>query len=205
MKAAARKGAAPAKKARGKSGSSRLPALGIVLALVAGLGGLAGGTWFATQPRGAHGWQKLGSDGSIRWVTNQRGGTIRPPVAPEWVRQLHGVGLRWPTDLPVTSPAASFGDAGHAAAAWFLVRTPRPVKDLWHVKKDSVVVTDAAGHRVPWEGGSGAARNADRGEIQLIYLRLPPEVAAAPGTTVRFRLARFDGAATRPVTFHLDD
>lgn len=201
-----RKGAAPPRKAKGKPGRSRLPALGILLALLTAGAGLVGGVWYATQPRGAHGWETLGgNDGTVRWVTTARGGTIHPPLAPAWVRQLSKLGLPWPSDLPVTPSPASFGDAGAGAAAWFAVRTPRPLKDLWHVQKSSVSLTDAAGHRVPWEGGTGAARGSGRGDTQLLYLRLPPELARAPGTTLRFRLARFDGATTRLVTFHLDD
>jgi hypothetical protein len=199
---AARKAARPARAGGGKPGRSWLPLLGWTLgALAAGAAGLV--VW--SMPRGAHAWQSLGPGlGQVRWVETAKGGPLAPPVAPDWVRQLRQWRIPWPTDLPVEPPGASFGTADGDAVAWFLVRSEQPQKELWHLDKSSVRIVDAAGHRIPWEGGTGAARLAPGDDLQALYMRLPPELAGAPGTTLRFRLLRGRSEATPELTFHLE-
>ena len=199
----ARKAPASAGKQR-PAGSGRrwLRALAVLLLVAAAL---VGGVLLGTAPSGAHAWQPLGAGrGSIRWVETATEPAVRPPMAPEWVRRLRRRRIPWPTDLPVEPPAASFGAAGDSAAAWFLVRSARPQKDLWHVDKASVRLTDPAGRPVPWEGGSGTARVDSDGRTQLLYLRLPLGLAKQRGVQLGFRLAR-GGERTRPLRFRLDD
>jgi hypothetical protein len=197
-----KKGAPPARKAGGKPGRSWLPLLGWTLgALAAGAAGFL--AW--SMPRGVHAWQPLGAGlGQARWVETAKGGPLAPPTAPDWVRQLRAWRIPWPTDLPVEPPAASFGSADGEAVAWFLVRSEQPEKELWHLEKDSVRIVDAAGHKIPWEGGTGAARLGPGDDLQALYLRLPPELAGAPGTTLRFRLRRSRRETTPELTFHLE-
>jgi hypothetical protein len=194
--------AAPARKRGKKAGRSWLPLLAVVLGgLLAGIAGLA----YWSTPRGAHGWQSLGAgEGEARWVETTQGGPIAPPMAPEWVRRLRRLHIPWPTDLPTAPSPASFGAGGDTPVVWLLVRSATSQKELWHVEKSSVRLVDAARHEIPWEGGSGAARVAGDEPSQLLYLRLPPELAGAPGTKLHLRLTRLHGPASAPLTFHLD-
>lgn len=171
---------------RGPTGGGWWVALAATCVAAAGVGA---GVWYASVPRGAHGWRPLGRGlGSIRWVETSTSPTISPPAAPEWVARLRRWRVPWPGDLPAGPSAAAFGAAGDTAAAWFLVRSARPVNELWHVEKSSVSLTDPEGRPVPWPGGSGAVR-ASR-ERQFVYLRVPLGSVARPGATLRFRLAR---------------
>src|SRR5439155_9114676 len=114
--------------------------------------------------------------------------TVSPPAAPDWVAWLRRWHVPWPGDLPPGPSPVSFGAAGDTAAAWFLVRSARPVNELWHVDKSSVSLTDPAGRPVPWPGGSGAARASE--VSQFVYLRLGASAVSRPGGLLRFRLTR---------------
>jgi hypothetical protein len=147
----------------------------------------------------ARGWQPLKPDfGRIRWVETSASPTVDPPLAPEWVRNLHRRGIPWPTDLPLTPPGASFG-ANPGAAAWFLVQSNRPSLEMWTVDKRTVKLTDAAGREVPWPGGSGAALVDAERRLQYVYLGVPRELSGT-GARVRFRLTRFQATGPGPTS-----
>lgn len=173
-----------------------------ILFLLGGVAGLVTGMAAGSLPRGAHGWKPLrASNGEIRWVTTSRSDLLAPPMAPGWVRRLTGWGIPWPNDLPLEPLPASFGSSGGAAAAWFLVRTQRLEKELWHVDKESLRLADRNGRLLVWHGGSSCVRADGDGRKQMLCLRLPPELDSGDGSTLAFRLARFDGSRTDVVTF----
>lgn len=149
-----------------------------------------------------HGWQSLGTaHGRIRWVATRSDPAIEPPTAPEWIRNFRRRGIPWPTDLPLEPLGASFGAPSPEGrpVAWYLVQSSQSTLDLWHVDKDSVKITDAAGKELPWPGGSGAVLvDADR-RLQYLYLGVP-EGLTGSGAHLQFRLTRFDGPTTETVS-----
>ncbi len=164
--------------------------------------GLLAGALAGSYPMGEHGWRSLGpGQGTIRWVTVTRGSPVAAPLAPAWIRRLRAAGIPWPTDLPLEPLPASFGGGDGDVAAWFLIRTPGPRKELWHLDKASVELADASGRKGPWEGGTGAVRAGE--DRQLLYLGLPPGLTASGPATLRLRLALFNGERTQKVTFRI--
>ena len=149
-----------------------------------------------------HGWQSLGAPhGRIRFVVTRSETSIEPPVAPDWIRKFRSAGIPWPTDLPLEPLGASFGtpsSAGHPAA-WYLIQSAQPSKELWHVDKETVKIKDASGKELSWPGGSGAVLvNSDR-RLQFVYLGVPDGLAGS-GAQLQFRVSRFDGPASELVT-----
>lgn len=149
-----------------------------------------------------HGWQSLGAPyGRARWAATRTEAAIEPPVAPEWIRDLRKKGIPWPTDLPLEPLGASFGapSPNGRPVAWFLVQSAQPSQELWHVDKGSVKILDAANKELPWPGGSGAVLVDSERHLQYIYLGVPAELSGK-GARITFRLNRFDGPTTDPVT-----
>ncbi|MGV3720500.1 MAG: hypothetical protein ACO1SX_06270 [Actinomycetota bacterium] len=147
-------------------------------------------------------WYSLGDQyGRIRWVATRSEAAIEPPVAPDWVRDLRRRGIPWPTDLPLEPLGASFGapSGNNRHVAWYLIQSSQPSKDLWHVDKTSVKITDAAGKERPWPGGSGAVLVDAERRLQYLYLGIDPELAGKGGR-LHFRLARFEGPTTELVS-----
>jgi hypothetical protein len=144
-------------------------------------------------------WQILGPGlGRIRWVETRTDPLVRPPLAPQWVRDLRARGIPWPTDLLLEPSGASFG-GGTGAAAWYLVQSSQPADEFWHLDKASIKVTDRQGREVPWTGGSGAAAvDHDRG-LHYLYLGVPADLAGTGGR-LRFRLKRFRGPTSEEVS-----
>lgn len=190
---------------------SRQPGGGFGLRLLRGLllatgaaAGLILGAVASTYPFGRHGWQSLGPGlGQIRWVTIARDAELSPPTASDWVVRLRERDVPWPTDLPLKHTGVTFGGNERSTAAWFLIQPERPRKELWHIDKPTVRLTDAGDHEIPWDGGSGSALAVPDAGSQLCYARLPPQALLRQGLRIRFRLATFGGEHSREVAFQL--
>jgi len=188
-------------KEQGGRAASLLRSLLLTIGAVAGLilGALA-----SAYPFGRHGWQPLGAGlGDIRWVTIARDVEISPPMASDWIVRLRERGVPWPTDLPLKPPGATFGGNERVDVAWFLIRPESRRRELWHIDKPSVRLTDAAGHDTPWEGGSGSVLAVPEKGSQLCYMRLPPEALLRQGLRITFRLATFGNEYSRQVSFQV--
>jgi hypothetical protein len=164
---------------------------------------LAVGYVFWPKP---HGWQPLGTRlGRIRWVSTRTDFLVEHPLAPGWIRWLHGVGFPWPTDLPLEPLGATFGGSGtQQTSAWYLVQSAKPTQELWHVDKESIRVIGPNGAAVEWPGGTGAVLVDSRRRLQLLYLGVPASLTGK-GAHLHFRLARFnDGPGADTKTQEID-
>jgi hypothetical protein len=159
---------------------------------------IAGGIIRAVGPSpGDRGWRSLGKDaGRIRWVETRTDGSTEAPLAPGWIRDLNTRGIPWPSDLPLAPLPASFGS--NPAVAWYVIRSARPSRELWHLDKESVHLTDASGNEVPWEGATGAVLIDSERRLQYLHVGVPRELSGT-GARLRLRVSRFEGPVSREV------